>query len=148
MITKDLLLAALKDGMDYSYIRFLLDEAVEAYEFERQNDPGRKALMDGMMAYVGPDHDLWNEIDPWDALEILEDVLEELIVENTPVANCTEQKCDCSTKCSCDEKIEENSPKVIGKIVVNENGKRVEKDLTAKDVDEVLDSWLSFTGLK
>ena len=145
MITKDLIVSAIKGGLTPAEIVELVQDAVNDIELEKQNDPKRLALMDGMMAYMGRDHDLWNEMDPWDALEVLEDVLAEMVVCNCPLANCTEQECNCAADCSCDEKIKAKTPKVIGKVATyDENGKRVERNLTMDDVDGILGDWLKY----
>lgn len=145
MITKNSLIAAIRGGMDPNDIYVLLDEATKEIEAEKDKEMRRAALMDGMMAYMGRDHDLWNEMDPWDALKVLEDVLAEMSFCNCPLASCTEQKCDGEAVSSHDVKIEAKTPKVIGKVATyDENGKRVERDLTMDDVDGILGDWLKY----
>ena len=149
VITKDMLIDAIKEGVSLDDICVLFNEALDTIVIERQNDPKRKALMDGMMAYMGRDHELWNEMDPWDALEVLEDVLAEMVVCNCPLANCTEQECNCAADCSCDEKIEAKSPKVIGKIKsYDEKGNPLVRDITADEASEVLAGFLGSLGLR
>ena len=151
MIKKELL-NALDAGMSPEDIIGLLAEASKEH-FEKKNKARLKGLKDAIVAYIGPDHAVWNTLDQYEVANEMADFLEEVIDEfapnSTPVVNSTEQKCNCAADCSCDEKIEAKTPKVIGKIATyDENGKRVERDLTMDDVDDVLNNWLKFAGLK
>ena len=142
VITKDMLIDAIKEGISLDDICILFNEALDTIRFERENDPKRKALMDGMMAYVGPDHKLWTAVDPWDVLETLEDVLTDLMDDTCDVDNCTEQNCSCEDSCSCE-------PKIVGKIKsFDENGKSVVRDITADEANEVLAGFLGSLGLR
>ena len=142
VITKDMLIDAIKEGISLDDICILFNEALDTVEFERENDLKRKALMDGMMAYVGRDHKLWTDVDPWDVLETLEDVLTDLMDDTCDVDNCTEQNCSCEDSCSCE-------PKIVGKIKsFDENGKSVVRDITADEANEVLAGFLGSLGLR
>ena len=142
VITKDMLIDAIKEGISLDDICILFNEALDTVEFERENDLKRKALMDGMMAYVGRDHKLWTAVDPWDVLETLEDVLTDLMDDTCEVNNCTEQNCSCEDSCSCE-------PKIVGKIKsYDENGKSVVRDITADEANEVLAGFLGSLGLR
>ena len=137
MITKNSLIAALRDGMHPEDIYALLDEATKEVEAEKDKEMRRAALMDGMMAYVGRDHNVWNHMDPYDALESVMYILDEFMAMDSPVANATKEKCSCGEDCSCDEK------KVAKMVVVDKNGK-TERELTAEEADTVLKDFLSF----
>ena len=142
MITKDLIVSAIKGGLTPADIVELVQAAVNDIELEKQNNIRRKALMDGMMTYVGRDHDLWNHVDPWDVLETLEDVLTNLMDDTCDVDNCTEQNCSCEGNCSCE-------PKIVGKIKsYDENGKSVVRNITADEANEVLAGFLGSLGLR
>lgn len=139
VITKEMLIKALRSGMTADDFRELMDAAVNDIKHE---DVRRKALMDGMMAYVGRDHKLWTDVDPWDVLETLEDVLTDLMDDTCDVDNCTEQNCSCEDSCSCE-------PKIVGKIKsYDENGKSVVRDITADEANEVLAGFLGSLGLR
>ena len=139
VITKEMLIKALRSGMTADDFRELMDAAISDIDKE---DVRRKALMDGMMAYVGRDHKLWTDVDPWDVLETLEDVLTDLMDDTCDVDNCTEQNCSCEDSCSCE-------PKIVGKIKsYDENGKSVVRDITADEANEVLAGFLGSLGLR
>ena len=139
VITKEMLIKALRSGMTADDFRELMDAAISDIDKE---DIRRKALMDGMMAYVGRDHKLWTAVDPWDVLETLEDVLTDLMDDTCDVDNCTEQNCSCEDSCSCE-------PKIVGKIKsYDENGKSVVRDITADEANEVLAGFLGSLGLR
>ena len=139
VITKEMLIKALKSGMTADDFRELVEAAVNDIKHE---DVRRKALMDGMMAYVGRDHKLWTAVDPWDVLETLEDVLTDLMDDTCDVDNCTEQNCSCEDSCLCE-------PKIVGKIKsYDENGKSVVRDITADEANEVLAGFLGSLGLR
>lgn len=139
VITKEMLIKALRSGMTADDFRELVDAAISDIDKE---DIRRKALMDGMMAYVGRDHKLWTDVDPWDVLETLEDVLTDLMDDTCDVDNCTEQNCSCEDSCSCE-------PKIVGKIKsYDENGKSVVRDITADEANEVLAGFLGSLGLR
>ena len=139
VITKEMLIKALRSGMTADDFRELMDAAISDIDKE---DIRRKALMDGMMAYVGRDHKLWTDVDPWDVLETLEDVLTDLMDDTCDVDNCTEQNCSCEDSCSCE-------PKIVGKIKsYDENGKSVVRDITADEANEVLAGFLGSLGLR
>ena len=139
VITKEMLIKALRSGMTADDFRELMDAAISDFDNE---DVRRKALMDGMMAYVGRDHKLWTAVDPWDVLETLEDVLTDLMDDTCDVDNCTEQNCSCEDSCSCE-------PKIVGKIKsYDENGKSVVRDITADEANEVLAGFLGSLGLR
>lgn len=137
MITKNSLIAAIKGGMDPDEIYVLLDEATKEVEAEKDKKVRTAALMDGMMAYVGRDHKLWNHMDPYDALESVMYILDEFMAMDSPVANATKEKCSCGEDCSCDEK------KVAKMVVVDKNGK-TERELTTEEADAMLKDFLSF----
>ena len=139
VITKEMLIKALKSGMTADDFRELMDAAIEDIDRE---DVRRKALMDGMMAYVGRDHKLWTAVDPWDVLETLEDVLTDLMDDTCDVDNCTEQNCSCEDSCSCE-------PKIVGKIKsYDEKGNPLIRDITADEASEVLAGFLGSLGLR
>ena len=139
VITKEMLIKALRSGMTADDFRELMDAAINDVKHE---DIRRKALMDGMMAYVGRDHKLWTAVDPWDVLETLEDVLTDLMDDTCDVDNCTEQNCSCEGNCSCE-------PKIVGKIKsYDENGKSVVRDITADEANKVLAEFLGNLGLR
>ena len=139
VITKEMLIKAIRSGMTADDFRELVDAAISDIDKE---DIRRKALMDGMMAYVGRDHKLWTDVDPWDVLETLEDVLTDLMDDTCDVDNCTEQNCSCEDSCSCE-------PKIVGKIKsYDENGKSVVRDITADEANEVLAGFLGSLGLR
>ena len=135
MITKNSLIAALRDGMHPEDIYALLDEATKEVEAEKDKEMRTAALMNGMMAYVGRDHNLWHHMDPYDALDSVMYILDELMTMDSPVANCTEPKCNCGEDCSCEDKI-------VAKMVVrDENGTRT-RELSADEINDILDKWL------
>lgn len=139
VITKEMLIKALRSGMTADDFRELVDAAIDDIDRE---DVRRKALMDGMMAYVGRDHKLWTAVDPWDVLETLEDVLTDLMDDTCDVDNCTEQNCSCEDSCSCE-------PKIVGKIKsYDENGKSVVRNITADEANKVLAEFLGSLGLR
>ena len=137
MITKNSLIAAIRGGMDPNDIYVLLDEATKEIEAEKDKEMRRAALMDGMMAYVGRDHNVWNHMDPYDALESVMYILDEFMAMDSPVANATKEKCSCGEDCSCDDKIKAKM------VIVDENGK-TERELTSEEADAVLKNFLSF----
>ena len=137
MITKNSLIAAIKGGLDPNDIYVLLDEATKEIEAEKDKEMRRAALMDGMMAYVGRDHNVWNHMDPYDALESVMYILDEFMAMDSPVANATKEKCSCGEDCSCDDKIKAKM------VIVDENGK-TERELTAEEADAMLKDFLSF----
>ena len=139
VITKEMLIKALRSGMTADDFRELVDAAISDIDKE---DIRRKALMDGMMAYVGRDHELWTAVDPWDVLETLEDVLTDLMDDTCDVDNCTEQNCSCEDSCSCE-------PKIVGKIKsYDEKGNPLIRDITADEASEVLAGFLGSLGLR
>ena len=137
MITKNSLIAAIRGGMDPNDIYVLLDEATKEIEAEKDKEMRRAALMDGMMAYVGRDHNVWNHMDPYDALESVMYILDEFMAMDSPVANATKEKCSCGEDCSCDNK------NVAKMVIVDKNGK-TERELTAEEADAMLKDFLSF----
>ena len=137
MITKNSLIAAIRGGMDPNDIYVLLDEATKEIEAEKDKEMRRAALMDGMMAYVGRDHNVWNHMDPYDALESVMYILDDFMAMDSPVANATKEKCSCGEDCSCDDKIKAKM------VIVDENGK-TERELTSEEADAVLKNFLSF----
>jgi hypothetical protein len=76
-------------------------------------------------------------MDPYDALDSVMYVLDELMVMDSPVANATKEKCSCGEDCSCAEK------NVAKMVIVDKNGK-TERELTAEEADAVLKDFLSF----
>ena len=132
VITKEMLIKALRSGMTADDFRELMDAAIRDIDKE---DIRRKALMDGMMAYVGLDHKLWNHMDPYDALDSVMYVLDELMAMDSPVANATKEKCSCGEDCSCNDKI------TAKMVVVDESGTHT-RDLSADEIDDILDKWL------
>lgn len=136
MITKNSLIAAIRGGMDPNDIYVLLDEATKEVEAEKDKEMRTAALMDGMMAYVGRDHKLWNHMDPYDALDSVMYVLDELMAMDSPVANDSKEKCSCGEDCSCNDKI------MAKMVVVDENGMHA-RELSVDEVDDILDKWLS-----
>ena len=135
MITKNSLIAALRDGMDPDEIYVLLDEATKEVEAEKDKEMRRAALMDGMMTYVGRDHKLWNHMDPYDALDSVMYILDEFMAMDSPVANATKEKCSCGEDCSCDDKI-------VAKMVVRDENGTHTRELSADEVNNILDKWL------
>ena len=134
-----MLIKALRSGMTADDFRELVEAAIDDV---KQEDIRRKALMDGMMAYVGRDHKLWDAVDPWDVLETLEDVLTDLMDDTCDVDNCTEQNCSCGNDCSCE-------PKIVGKIKsYDKDGNSVVRDITADEANEVLTGFLGSLGLR
>ncbi len=140
MITKNSLIAAIRGGMDPDEIYVLLDEATREIEAEKDKEMRTAALMDGMMAYVGRDHKLWNHMDPYDALESVMYILDDFMAMDSPVANATKEKCSCGEDCSCDKSTEKNVAKMV---IVDKNGK-TERELTAEEADAMLKDFLSF----
>ena len=137
MITKNSLIAAIRGGMDPDEIYVLLDEATKEVEAEKDKEMRTAALMDGMMAYVGRDHKLWNHMDRYDVLDSVMYVLDELMAMDSPVANDTKEKCSCGEDCSSTEK------NVAKMFIVDKNGK-TERELTAEEADAMLKDFLSF----
>lgn len=135
MITKNSLIAALRDGMDPDEIYVLLDEATKEVEAEKDKEMRTAALMDGMMTYVGRDHKLWNHMDPYDALDSVMYILDEFMAMDSPVANATKEKCSCGEDCSCDDKI-------VAKMVVRDENGTHTRELSADEVNNILDKWL------
>ena len=125
----------MNDGMSPEDIYVLLDEATKEVEAEKDKEMRSAALMDGMMAYVGRDHKLWNHMDPYDALDSVMYVLDELMAMDSPVANATKEKCSCGEDCSCNDKI------TAKMVVVDESGTHT-RDLSADEIDDILDKWL------
>ena len=137
MITKDTLISAIRGGMNPNDIYVLLDEATREVEAEKDKEVRTAALMDGMLAYVGRDHKLWNHMDPYDALDSLMYILDELMAMDSPVANTDKEKCSCGDDCSCKDK------NVAKMVIVDKNGK-TERELTAEEADAMLKDFLSF----
>jgi hypothetical protein len=149
MITKNDLIAAINGGMHPEDIYALLDEATKEVEAEKDKEMRSAALMDGMMAYVGRDHKLWNHMDPYDALDSVMYVLDELMAMDSPVANDTKEKCSCGEDCSCEEKIVEKpieNKKIVGKVTTFKDGVKTEKELTEDEVDNIFATWLKRIG--
>ena len=139
MITKDSLISAIKGGMHPEDIYVLLDEATKEVEAEMARLEKQKkidALMDGMMAYVGRDHAVWEHLDPYEALDSVMYILDEFMAMDSPVANDTKEKCSCGEDCSCNDKI------MAKMVVVDENGMHA-RELSVDEVDDILDKWLS-----
>ena len=88
MITKEMFITAIEEGMTPFSISRLLDEAVTEIEIK---EVGRAALVDGIKAYVGPEGDKWSDCYWSELLKNIEDV----IAKNKPVdnSNCHSTGC-------------------------------------------------------
>ena len=132
-LTRDVLVDALDAGMTADEIIDLLNDAVDVCEANARLAK-LKPLAEAVTAYIGPDHDFWNDNDPYDVASAVAAGLDS-IVASMPVVNCTEHKCNCGEDCSCDEKI------VAKAIIRDENGTNV-RELTPEEVDAILGKWL------
>lgn len=136
----------LRHGVSPETLSFLLEEAV--LEYEKEKAIKLAPLADGIEAYIGADHPLFND---WTKEELAHKVaiyLEPLVLNYDDVC-CTEEKCSCGEDCSCEEKIVEKpieNKKIIGKVTTFKDGVKTEKELTEDEVDNIFATWLKRIG--
>lgn len=141
-MTDNYFLNELRHGVAPETLSQLLADAIAEYELEKEAK--LIPLADAVVAYIGADHPIFNDISALDIAEEVSGVLENLLLGYDVVSN-TEQKCSCGDDCSCKKEIEANPPqdkKIVGKITTFEDGVKKTKDLTEDDVDNIFSAWL------
>lgn len=131
MITKEMIITAIEEGMTSTYISHLLDEAIAEVEAKKEK---RTALVNGIKAYVGPEAEKWSDCYWSELLKNIDDVL----VKNKPVDNA-----NCHST-SCLGFISDNVPqkeKIVPK-TAKPKEKEVKGTITENEADEIVRAFI------